>query len=130
MRGKIIATTSFLKKHRQERLKTLQAELKQLQRDHKDTLDSRKNQEIKRVKNQIDEIYTQEYQKKLIFLKQRYYEVGSKSMKILSYRLCKEQAYHAIHKIRNPKTKIFQHGLKDIKQTFELFYKNYINNHT
>ena len=45
-------------------------------------------------------------------------------MKLLSYRLRKEQADSAIYKIRNPQTKIIQYGLKDIQQSFKVFYKN------
>lgn len=33
-------------------------------------------QEVKMVKNEIDEIFTEEIQKKLVFLKQKYWEVS------------------------------------------------------
>lgn len=68
-------------------------------------------------------MYTQETQKKLIFLKQRYYEAGSKSTKLLSYRLRKEQADNSIYKICNPQTKVIQHGIADIQRSFVVFYK-------
>ncbi|KAK7881676.1 hypothetical protein WMY93_030085 [Mugilogobius chulae] len=40
-----------------------------------------------RIQAEINEIYTQEAQKKLTFLKQRYYEIGGKSAKYLAYKL-------------------------------------------
>lgn len=50
MRGKIIATTSLLKKIRQERLNKLQQHLEELQRQHMRNLDSKVKKEIKKIK--------------------------------------------------------------------------------
>lgn len=62
MRGNIIAHSARIKKLRQERLDKLQSKLKELQRRHKGDMDSNTQQEIKIVKKEIDEIYTQETQ--------------------------------------------------------------------
>ena len=43
--------------------------------------------------------------KKLLFTKQRYYEVGGKSTKFLAYKLKKQQAKNNIYKIRDPHTR-------------------------
>lgn len=53
----------------------------------------------------MNEIYSEEVKKKLVFLKQRHYEAGSKAMKLLSYKLRKQQADATINKIRCPQTK-------------------------
>ena len=78
MRGNIIARTARLKRSRQERLDSLQSKLKVLQRKHQDSVDPNTEQEMNIVKNEIDEIYTQEIQKKLVYLKQKYSKVWAK----------------------------------------------------
>lgn len=105
IRGNIIARSAYLKRTRQERLDTLQSKLKLLQRKHKDNVDPNMEQEMNIVKNEIDGIYTQEIQKKLVYLKQKYWEVGGKASKLLAYRLRKKQADSTIYKIKNPETK-------------------------
>ncbi len=48
--------------------------------------------------------YSQEIEKKMIFTKQKYYESGSKSTKLLARRLQKQQADYTIHKIKDPES--------------------------
>lgn len=76
MRGKIIAKSAYLKKIRQLKLDTLKSDLKRLEREHKEKLEAHINQEIKKKREEINEIYVQEIQKNPLFIKQRYYEVG------------------------------------------------------
>jgi hypothetical protein len=45
--------------------------------------------EIQKVKQEIEQIYREEVEKKLRFLKQQYYEAGSKATKLLARRLRK-----------------------------------------
>ena len=122
MRGKIIATTSAIKKLKRQRLHDLEIRLKHLQRDHTVTLDTRMKQEMKEIIHQINDIGTQEIQKHQLFSKQRYYEVGGKSLKLLSYKLSKQQADNAIYKIRNPESGAIECRLEKIQQSFEKFY--------
>lgn len=56
-------------------------------------------------RNQIEEIHRKDIQKKLIYIKQNYYEGGSKYTKLLSYKLQKQQADNTIYKIRDPDSK-------------------------
>ena len=123
MRGRIIAITSSLKKIRRQKLQDLETKLKHLQRVHSVTLDEKEKQEIKEIRNEIEEMSTQEIQKKFIFLKQRYYEVGGKAMKLLAYKLKKQQADNTISKIKNPDSGEIEHRLEKIQQSFEKFYK-------
>lgn len=60
--------------------------------------------EIDRKKNELNEIYSNDIKKKLIFLKQRHYEAGGKSAKLLGYKLKKQQAENTIYKIKDPTT--------------------------
>lgn len=123
MRGKIISMTSHLKKIKMQKLVNLQVKLKQLQREDGYKGNPEIKKEIKKIQVEIDEIYTQETQKKIIFLKQKYYEIGSKSSKVLAYKLRKQRLESTILKIKNPQTKIIENQLEKIQESFELFYK-------
>ena len=123
MRGKMISITSFSKKLRGQKLADLQGKLKQLQVADSNTINSILKGEIKKLQNEIDDIYTQEIQKKIIFLKQKNYEVGGKSAKLLAYKLRKQQADNTIYKIKNPKTKVIENQIGKIQECFEAFYR-------
>lgn len=117
LRGKIIARTASLKKIRRGKIELLQTQLKEAQQVHKRTNDP---SEIQRLQKELDAILTEEIQRKLIFLKQNYYESGNKSMRLLAYKLRKQQAESTVYKIRNPQTKVIHYKLKGIQQSFDL----------
>lgn len=79
--GKYNSYSSLLKKSKKEKLNSLYSQLKELQKHHKIRTDPNKGVAIKKLQNEIDEIYSEEVKKKLVFLKQGYYEAGSKAMK-------------------------------------------------
>ena len=99
IRGKLIAKSTYLKRQRQEKLNKLESELKKLEKEHKKNVDERINQDIKRIKTEINDILAQEIEKNLMYMKQRYYEAGSKSTKLLAYRLKKQMANNNIYKL-------------------------------
>ena len=68
-------------------------------------MDSNTQQQIKKVQKEIDVIYTQEIQKKLVFLKQKYWTVGGVATNLLVYKLEKIQVDSAAFKLKNPLTK-------------------------
>uniref|UniRef100_A0A3Q3A4Q3 Reverse transcriptase domain-containing protein n=1 Tax=Kryptolebias marmoratus TaxID=37003 RepID=A0A3Q3A4Q3_KRYMA len=124
IRGKIISITSYEKRIRERKLQELEENLKRLQIEHaKSPKDDNIKHKITKLKKELNEINTQEIQKKLIFIKQQYYEVGGKSLKLLSYRLRKQQACRSIHKIRNNVTKATETNLENIKNCFQKYYK-------
>lgn len=123
MRGRIISMTSHLKKLKMQKLVDLQSRLKQLQQIDTNESNPKIKEEIKKIKNDIDDIYTLDTQKKIVFLKQKYYEVGSKSTKLLAYKLRKQRVENTIHKIKHPHTKKVENKLERIQESFELFYK-------
>lgn len=103
-----------------EKLADLQARLKQLQLADSLKTNTQIRSEIKKIQREIENIL--EIRKKLIFLKQRNYEVGARSAKILVYKLCKHKMENVIHKIRNPKTNnIIENTRRGIKECFESF---------
>lgn len=84
LRGKITAISLYEKKLRKERLINLEQKLKELQREHVETLNKETRLKMIKIKKEIDEINTLEIQKMLLFTKQRYYETGGKSLKPLT----------------------------------------------
>lgn len=121
MRGKLIARSAFRKKKKQERLITLQSDLKRLEKEH-NTVDSKIMVEIKMERAEINEIESQEIQKKMIYTKQRYYEAGSRSAKLLAYRLKKQEMGRHVYKIKNPQTNSMVYKTEEILRSFESYY--------
>lgn len=122
MRGKIISITSYMKKLKGQKLADLQGKLKKLQLADSNKINSNLKQEIKKL--QIDDIYTLETQKRFVFLKQKNYEVGGKSAKLLAYKLRKQEKENTIYKIKNLKTRI----VRKFKRALKYFTGNYILN--
>lgn len=56
-------------------------------------------------------------------MKQRYYEAGSKSAKLLAYRLKKQMANNNIYKIRDSLTNSIKYKTEEKHKCFETYYK-------
>ena len=123
LRGKIICLTSFLKKMKGQKLVDLQENLKQKLQEDINNPNLSIKQEIRKIQGEINDIYTQEAQKNLIFMKQNYYEIGGKSTKYLAYKLRKQQEESTIYKIKNPRTNVLETKIEKIQECFENFYR-------
>ena len=123
LRGKIIAIASHKKRQRKKALEELQQKLKNLESKHKTSSDGNTFQEIEKIRNEIRSLTTQDIKRNLMYLKQRHYESGPKSMKILAWKLKKKLAENTVHKIRHPRTKEIKNKLSEIHEAFEAFYK-------
>ncbi len=115
--------TSQRKKERNKNLADLEEKLKVLEREHVEGKDSHILKQIKAVRKDINEIYEVDLEKKAKFAKQRLYENGPRALKLLAWRLRKQQAESAIFEIRDPKTKKVCHKLEDIQRIFENYYR-------
>lgn len=125
MRGKLISLTAHLKKVKQQKLLVLEDKLKQLQlADSRGGTNSTLKQDIKKIQAEINDIYSQETQRSLLFLRQKFYEAGGKSAKYLAYKLRKQQEESTIHKIKNPLTNVVETKSEKIKECFESFYRD------
>lgn len=120
IRGKLIAKSAYLKKQKQEKLNKLQLDLKRREKEHETNLDENICREIKRIKIEINDILAQEIQKKLMCTKQRFYEAGSKSVKLLAYRLKKQVANNNIYKIRDSSTNLTRYKTKEIHKCLQI----------
>lgn len=101
LRGKIIAAASLKKKKQcQKKLLDLQNQLKLSEDRHAQGQNTKMLQQIKKIRNEINIIYTQEIEKKL-FTRQKYYENGPKFTKLLARKLRKKEADSTIYKIQD-----------------------------
>lgn len=71
---------------------------------------------LKKIRNEINILYSQEIEKKMVFTKQKYYESGPKSVKLLSRKLQKQQVDNTIYKIKNPDSKTIHHKHDEIQK--------------
>lgn len=127
LRGKMIARTALLKKISQGRIDSLQIKLKKAQALHKRTNDPGEKQIIKKLQKELDSLLSEEIQRKLLFLRQNYYEAGNKSTRLLAYKLRKQQTESTVYKIRNPETNNIHHKLEEIQKKFRNILQNPIH---
>ena len=124
MRGKLISFTSHLKRTKGQKLADLQTRLKLKQQEDINNPNPTVKQEIRKLQGDISDVYTQEIQKNLTFLRQKYYEIGGKSAKYLANKLRKQREESTIYKIMNPNTNILETKLERIQECFEAFYRD------
>lgn len=101
---------------------SLEEKLLKLQQEHSKNMKDETKCEINQLKKKIDDLNTMDVQKKLIFTKQQYYEAGGRSLKLLSYKLKKQQAERTIYKIKNPLNNKIENKQDKIKQCFQHYY--------
>lgn len=70
------------------------------------------------------QIEIEEMQKKILFLKQDYYETGARSTRWLVLKWRKQQADSTIHKTKHPETGTVYKYIDKIQECFENYYKN------
>ena len=121
LRGKIIAKCARLKKIRHKKLSDLQKQLKNLEQRPTTNYDPFLREQMRPVKQEIDKILSEENERKLKFLKQRYYEAGPEASKMLAWRIRKQQAENSIHKMRDPITNKVTTKLEEIQNAFEKY---------
>ena len=124
IRGNLIAQTTLLKKSRLVNYQTLIGRLKDLERKHNATSDPEILRQVKETKNKIDNILLTEVEKKARFVKQTYYEGGSKASRLLARRIRKQQALNTIYKIRDPQTNDLLTEPDEIERVFREYYQN------
>lgn len=124
LKGKIIARTAALKKVKAQNLSKLEEKLRDLVEVHSANTEPSIIYRIRTVRQEIDKILGEEVEKNMRFMKQRYYEAGSKATKLLAWRLRKQLAENTIHKIRDPATNTFTSSLDGIQKAFAKYYKS------
>lgn len=118
-----IARTALVKRMKAKIFQDLQEKLKELEQAHITNKEPAIIQQIRSVKQEIDQILSEEIEKNIRFMKQRYYEAGPKAAKLLAWRLRRQQAENTIHRIRDQNTNKIISNLDGIQKVFETYYR-------
>lgn len=123
IRGKLIAETAHVKRVRLEAYKKYTDNLRELEQEYQNTKDTKTYQWIKTLKTKINDLLLEEVEKRNKFVKQNYYEAGSKATKLLAKRIRKQQVLSNICKIRDPNTSELTHNPEEIEKIFQRYYE-------
>lgn len=97
--------------------------LKELEQAHIESKDDKILEQIKNIKEELNNILHKQIEVKLKYLGQNYYENGPKAKKILAWKLRKQLTDRTVTKIKNPLTKTYCHKPEDMEESFALYYK-------
>uniref|UniRef100_A0A3B4X6N3 Reverse transcriptase domain-containing protein n=1 Tax=Seriola lalandi dorsalis TaxID=1841481 RepID=A0A3B4X6N3_SERLL len=123
LRGQIISFTSLRKKEHWKELELLEAEIRNLEKEHFKTRSEGLYRALIRKRNQYNVINTYKTEKALLRTRQRYYELGDKGNKLLAWQLKKQISSSLIQKIKKPDNTITCNP-KEINNGFQKFYEN------
>lgn len=77
---------------------------------------------MKEIRHKINEVLQQEVELKVRYLKQSYYEISPKAVKLLARKLRKQQAERVVYKIKDPKSNQLKCEPKKIENIFRDYY--------
>lgn len=126
IKGKLIAEAAHVKRLKLDPYREYKGKLRELEQDYQNRSDPKICQQIKDIKAKINDILLDEIEKKNKFLKQSYYEAGSKATKLLAKRIRKQQAMNNIHKKnRDPHTNKVLSSPEEIEKKFQRYYQDH-----
>lgn len=79
--------------------------------------------ELKKTRKDLDDLLTEKEERAMAFTKQKYYDGGAKSLKILSYKLKKQQTKSNIRFIKNSAKNKMLTGKQEIAGEFAEYYE-------
>ena len=100
LRGHIIAYGAFKKRQRQQKQKTLEQQIQILEDKLKTSNELKFKIELKHRYKELDKIRTEEVEKLMAYTKQKYYDGGPNSLKLLAYQLKKQSKKAYITKLK------------------------------
>lgn len=121
-RGEIICFSSRKKKEREKKVENLELKIKDLEQAHKVGGAPSVLVELNKIRKELDGLLTERVQRAMAFTKQKYYDGGVKSLKILSYKLRKQQTKSSITCIKN---NVMNKTLTDKQEIAEEFAEYY-----
>lgn len=123
IRGKIISIGSRLKKDRLKKQVDLETEIKRLENEHKQSGKQEVLNKLKENRDNLDEILTYKAEGALRFIDRKYYELGNKASRLLSFQLQKAQASRTIPKIKQLDSNVVETSPKAIVNIFAKYYE-------
>ncbi|KAJ0068167.1 hypothetical protein NL108_017171 [Boleophthalmus pectinirostris] len=124
LRGKLIMWSSLKKKEKESSIKNMLDKLKLLEIKHMQNKDSATLKKIEETKQVLNKLYEDQIEKKFKFMKQKYYENGPKSKKLLAWRICKQQADRFVNEVRSPVSNSRCRELKYIQKSFVVYHEH------
>lgn len=122
MRGFFIQQNHIMKRKKREKMEKLYNLLRQKEKEQVNNLSDKKIlKQIKTIKKQIDWEENEEIQRKLKYLKQKYFECSNKPGRWLAHKLKKQRERNIILEIRT-KNSICTSKQEDIMKEFTNFY--------
>uniref|UniRef100_A0A8C6U322 Endonuclease/exonuclease/phosphatase domain-containing protein n=1 Tax=Neogobius melanostomus TaxID=47308 RepID=A0A8C6U322_9GOBI len=122
IRGEIICFSSRKKKERLKQINYLEGKINKLEKIHKLKGERKILRQLEEVRNELNILLNDRVGKILAFTKQKYYDGGTKSLKILSNRLKKQQSRATVVSIRNSKNNTLLTKKKEIAGEFAEYY--------
>lgn len=123
LRGQIISYASRIKKEYTREVDVLEKEITILEKDLQQRGSVEKHRRLISKKLKYNTINTYRMEKMITKSKQRYYELGERAHKVLSWQLKSEQASRTINAIKSNTGRI-SYKPKDINEAFKQFYMN------
>ncbi len=80
--------------------------------------------ELKRTRQTLDELLTCKAEGAIHFSNQRYYEMGTRSSRLLAFQLRKAQSNRMVAKIKHPKLEELMISPKDIAEAFGAYFED------
>ncbi|KAF3854330.1 hypothetical protein F7725_022385 [Dissostichus mawsoni] len=119
LRGQII---SYKKKYMAE-IEKLETDILKLEKEFQQSGSKVLYQSLLNMKLKYNTLHTYKIEKAILRTKQRYYELGEKAHKILSWQLRKEESSRTINAIQTEAGSV-SHNPVEINDTFKQFYAN------
>ena len=123
IRGKLIARMAQMKKAKLEAYKTYEEKLRKLEQEYQVTNREETYKQIKDLKAKIQGAQLDEIERNNRYVKQNYYEAGTKATKLLARRIRKQQDMSNICRIKDPVTDEVKTAPEEIESIFKKYYE-------
>lgn len=125
IRGRI-SFVSARKKRKEARRCELEAKIKHLEQQHKKAQTANLLSDLKGLRSELNSLINEKIEGNLRFVKQKYYEQGSRASRLLAIRLRKQQTCNMVQKLKSDQTLITKPNqiASCFANFFESLYKN------
>lgn len=123
IRGSLIARMAQMKKAKLIAYNTYEEKLRKLEKEYQTTNCEETHKQIKEVKANIKIAQLDEIERNNRYMKQNYYEAGTKATKLLARRIRKQQEMSNVCRIKDPDTEEVVTDPAEIEKIFQKHYE-------